>query len=750
MSILQAQTQPKFTLIPITPTAVSVPYNTNVAVQYTLTNQTKIGRNLVVAVPTLPGITQITSGVGICPNPVTLSPAESCTVWFNLNGTGLGSGRVFTQPIEVCKTYPQSTAPTPFLCSRTSLANQLSITQQRVATISESQRLLILNGSTGNTGQITVTNGSTETATNISANLTGTALESYVTQDASNCVSVAPGQSCNLLFTPAGEAVSLTRFPISGDNTTILNAAIKVINLGDAQIQITSGETLVLTEPGGTGTMTVMNNSPGITATGISATLTTALIDAGVTQVSTDCANLNYPESCTLSFTAGSTVVTQQTVEVSGSNTSVDTATITVDSSTLLALELLPPTALSFPLGSTTTQSMTIQNNSDQNVTGIAPDFSGTALNGAIEVTSNACSGTTAPGGTCVITYQLASGQTTVIPATTFPIYGNNTTTVVGTISVATYFAYYAKANITAEPSVSYSVYGCDLAPADGTLSNCTNEITSDYPLNQLVVDATNNYLYVSQFANDGLGFNGIKRYTIDTSTGSLSNEEQTKRFETQIPFGIVLNPAGTVLHISNGQFEENQVHYCDTSDFTNCGETLTGTLATSGTYDMVTNAANTYLYSVSGSNNDDQNFVGQCPINASGTLETCTASGNVLIGEEYYSIVLNPAETLAYVSNYLQGGINQCTISSYLITSCVLAETFTDQFTTGMAINTTGNHLYVAVSPNLSVTTGVPYVALCTVNGSGGLACVDSGANIGTTEGGIQGLAIWEQPSSS
>jgi hypothetical protein len=78
-----------------------------------------------------------------------------------------------------------------------------------------------------------VTNTSaTVVATNVSADLTGTALHGNVTLTAHTCAgSLTPGSNCTLTFAPGATAVPPTSFPIQGDNTNTVNASITVITL---------------------------------------------------------------------------------------------------------------------------------------------------------------------------------------------------------------------------------------------------------------------------------------------------------------------------------------------------------------------------------------------------------------------------------------------------------------------------------------------------------------------------------------
>jgi hypothetical protein len=72
-------TSPVWTFTPLTPTSISVSNNSTATIQYRVTNQSKKSHQLMMT--PIQGITQTTTGVGICGNPFTLlSQGSSCTL----------------------------------------------------------------------------------------------------------------------------------------------------------------------------------------------------------------------------------------------------------------------------------------------------------------------------------------------------------------------------------------------------------------------------------------------------------------------------------------------------------------------------------------------------------------------------------------------------------------------------------------------------------------------------------------------
>lgn len=79
---------PVWTFTPLTATSISVPANSTATIQYQVTNQSVKSHSLVMTPIT--GITQATTGAGICSNPFTLpSRGSSCTLSLQVNGSQL-------------------------------------------------------------------------------------------------------------------------------------------------------------------------------------------------------------------------------------------------------------------------------------------------------------------------------------------------------------------------------------------------------------------------------------------------------------------------------------------------------------------------------------------------------------------------------------------------------------------------------------------------------------------------------------
>lgn len=95
--------------------------------------------------------------------------------------------------------------------------------------ISGSPLVLVVNGVAGN---MTVNNTSSElAAVNVTAILTGTALNGIVTVDNSNCTNIPPLGNCTLSFMPSTSFAAPTSFNIQGTNTNAASASLTILSV---------------------------------------------------------------------------------------------------------------------------------------------------------------------------------------------------------------------------------------------------------------------------------------------------------------------------------------------------------------------------------------------------------------------------------------------------------------------------------------------------------------------------------------
>ncbi len=736
-SMLHATTQPKFTIIPTTPTTITMASTDTATVQYNVTNKTKITRTLTM-VP-IEGISPITTGPGYCANPFTLAQNQSCLLTLQLNGSQLPR-RVSGGPV-ICKTNgPGDNSPDPFLCSQPALADSLNITRFERARLLPNPRKLILNAGF-ETGQIIVTNlSSVVTATNVHAVInSSSALNGNVSYTAGDdCVSVAPGGTCTLTFTSGINTVSTTPFLIIGDNTFPTVAAIQIVSPTSADISV-SPNPLIMYLGGPSVNLTVTNNSAILTANDVTANLT----GVDITQSPlAGCAPILPGQTCTLSFSPGSTLYPSPgvTVSIQGSDTSLTTVQMIVNDTPATTIAITSPTTpptpplLELPADGTTTGTMTVQN------TGPATAVSVTAFPPAlyVSVTSSSCQ---TAASSCSLTYpyacNIATGDsctfvftpgTTILPATQFQITGSNTGSgATGQISVGSYYLYIASRG-------TGGVNRCNVNVTDGSMYNC-GFLSTPASNSQGVVIYTApsgiSYLYTTNGIN-----NTITGCIIDTGNGNLTNCSNYGGLVS--PTGITLNPILPILYVAqnDGGIFNLAVGQCSintSNGALSCGSSGSGTLLYANGVDV--NPAGTLLYVTTGSSGGFDSVL-KCPLNGQGNVSTCTTAGGTLLNYPF-NILTN--STYAFITN-AQGTVGnpeviRCTFSSGSLTACS---------NTGVSI---GNPLGLTVSSILpyayiSSNSANPPLYRCAYDGTSISACVAEGSATAPV-----GIALWETP---
>lgn len=257
---------PLWTMVPAAGSNPSqtVPENSTATVQYVVQNQSGKPKQLVIQ--PLPDISQTA--------PCQLAPrgqaGSSCTLNLAINGSALPAGGVHGGP-SLCQTNPDG-RPNPNQCYRPSAVHILNITKggAELAALAVSPPMLDLVAGSGMPGFLTITNNSSSiTAQDVQATLPASWAD--VTQDASNCVAIAPnGGSCQLQFTPGAGTHTPESIAISGSNTTQVSAQIAVNAPTQANLAI-NGAPVTLSQNCGTGTaLTVTNTSTTTTAENLS------------------------------------------------------------------------------------------------------------------------------------------------------------------------------------------------------------------------------------------------------------------------------------------------------------------------------------------------------------------------------------------------------------------------------------------------------------------------------------------------
>ena len=683
---------PKFLLTPTSRTKATLATNQTATITYKVTNQTAITRTL--TIKPISGATQITTGSGACANPFTLSPGSSCDLV--LRFVGSPSAVTIAGGPVVCKTKSSTnTDPDPFLCSQPATADKLLITRieaKSQLSISPS-RLTLTAGSPYTPGTITVTNNSTRTIKNVAANLSGTALSGYVTQNSSACTSLISGASCQLIFTPSSTAVSTTSFPIQGTNSTAVGAKITISNPAAPSLYVTNSPLTVTA--GSTGTLTVQNTSSSVSAYNVTASpLPTALSSAGVTTPSIGCAGPIAPGgtcNITINATGSTSAVTSTSVEVQATNSN---ATATATTSALVAingtvsLSLSPSSLVIYP-NTSSTASMTITNNGTLTANDVSANFEGTALYG--NVTATSCS-SISPGGTCVMTF---TANTATVSATSFPISSSSPVveTLTGTIELIAQYIYFSN-DSSSSPLVSV----CEVNSTTGAVSGCSdvlNDLSLIYGPWGMALNSSATSLYIANIYPIS-GVFGVTQCTIDADSGGLSSCSLLTDPTFSYPTGVYINTAGTYAYVVN--YGNSSVSICpinSNGSFSTC-QAYFPAPSTGFTYpvDITLNPSQTSAYITYGYNYNG--YLAECSVSGSGsTLSNCQG---ILISSQIYGwtqgVTINPAGTVVYpaITNTATP-FAQCTSD---LSSCSYPYTSSSLYSTGIAMNAAGNYLYI------------------------------------------------------
>jgi hypothetical protein len=718
---LYAAAQPKFLIVPVTPV---LNITTNI-VQYRVTNQTKITRTL--RMVNISGATQVVGGQNSCGILFPLAHGQSCLLTLRVTSS------LTNTPIEVCKKNNSNDEPDPFLCSKTSANNNLNVTLPSPSRQLVSVPKEITLTANGDSQTMTIKNLSrVTTVKNIRADFSETALNGNVTQDALNCTSVAPNETCDLTFIPGSQAVSLTLFSIQGDNSAPTAAAIAVVSSGVARISI-SGNPLVL-DVGSSGTLTVTNNSSQA-ATNVAANLT-AQQQASLTQNSLGCANLGAFGTCELDF-SGTAVLSPEAMFITGTNASLTASGVAVNASSQIALQITAGSPLLLKANGKTTNTMTITNlSTTETATDVQATFSNTSLSG--KVTATSC-GQILPSSSCTMTF--TPGIVTVEP-TNFTISGLNTTAVTGSIAINSFFAYITNQGTPQEAQSYVSV--CTLSQSDGLLTGCSTSGTSSalpalFSISGVAFNSAANHAY---FISDTPAT--ITDCNVDMTSGNLSTCSnttiQTINSNAFNGNGIVYNPLLGTLYAtisgSNANTSNSYVYQCTlNSDGTvaSCADTDADNISYPSGISL--NPGGTVAYIA------DYEYLVSCDVNASsGNFSNCTQ--NVLIANTFNAgIAVNPTNTFVYAANQTQNLIQQCTIdpSNGTLPSCSSVSSST-QNATGIALNSATSFLYVNNGTNNQV-------QQCTVNSSNGNV---SGCNTNAGATGLQfpiGIGLYPTP---
>lgn len=240
-----AKTQPKFTIIPTTPTSFTLSTQSTTTVRYQVTNSTQITRQLTMS--PIPGVTQQT-GSGVCSNPFTLAHGESCVLSLLVNGAQINNPTV-GGPV-ICKTNGlNNNTPDPFLCSQPSESDSLHISTSSATftiggTISGlTQSGLVLQNNGGD--NLNISASATTFQFNTPVNYGDSYNVTVLTQPTGQLCSVINSSGTNVTANVTNVRVvcSRTFFTIGGTISGLTTTGLELLNNGGDNLSVAANAT---------------------------------------------------------------------------------------------------------------------------------------------------------------------------------------------------------------------------------------------------------------------------------------------------------------------------------------------------------------------------------------------------------------------------------------------------------------------------------------------------------------------------
>lgn len=317
LSALLHAGSPVWTFTPLTATSVSVPVNGTATIQYQVTNQSAKSHSLLMTPIT--GITQMTTGAGICSNPFTLpSKGSSCTLSLPVNGSQL----------------THSITDGPIVCEQGSTLQCYKPSPSNVLNINVGINVHTIGGTvSGLSGSVVLQNNGTdnETVSSDGAFTFATAIAEG-SPYAVTVLTQPSGQTCTVTngsgTVGSANVTSVSVTCVSNDTTLTASVSTLGLSIND------TGLNAALT---GKPRLITITNSGSNSATSVTYSTSPAL-PSGTTISPASCGTIAASGTCVLtitpggtaSATAGNTSPTPITLSISGTNTNTLTPTVNI------------------------------------------------------------------------------------------------------------------------------------------------------------------------------------------------------------------------------------------------------------------------------------------------------------------------------------------------------------------------------------------------------------------------------------
>jgi DNA-binding beta-propeller fold protein YncE len=298
----------------------------------------------------------------------------------------------------------------------------------------------------------------------------------------------------------------------------------------------------------------------------------------------------------------------------------------------LAPITFVGDSALTLLANGTSTGTMSIQNISGRTIApGVTAHFEATDLKGI--VTATVC-GEILNNETCTITF---TANRTSISSTSFPIYGTNTASLNGIMTITAS----PQAYLTNGPY--HKLYQCIIDATSGNFTQC--QTFSNLGLKEphgIVINPSKTRAYILNYEGSS-----VTQCTIDPSTLNLINCENANANGLSNLFNFTLNPAGTVAYIPDSNADK--IYKCDINPATgNFDNSCTATSAAllGGPRGIAIDPSNSFAYIA---NYFDFNVV-RCAIDTSGDLSSCQVMYQSKKSDHFSDITMNTSGTLVYI----------------------------------------------------------------------------------------------------
>lgn len=756
------ETQPKFSIIPLTPTTVLLSdANRTQQVSYQVTNQTELTRTLTV-VP-MSGVSQTTTS-GSCTNPFTLNPQQSCILVLDITST------IHEGP-QICKTYSSNiNFPDPFLCSQPAEADRLNVFNGYSIGGSVSGLIastLILQNSNGETLTISRNGPFTFPSALPSGSLYSVTVQ---TQPAGQTCSISNG-SGRVLTTNIDNIVLTCKpvtYTVGGSVNNLTTDGLIIQNNGGNNLAIAAGaSSFQFSMPAIQGqnyNVTILTQPPGLTCNITNGSGTN--IRSNITNINIDCTAIPYtisgnianlgsnsglelqnnggdtlliaPNSNAFQFNTPLTVGQSYNVTVSQQPTGIS-CTVNYGSGSNIRYDITDVLVncgnTTFAIGGSisglTTNGLILQNNGSDDLTidGGIGSFqfptgvvAGSLYNVTIKqqpdnlicsVTNNSGLVTNADINNlsviCSPTSFTVGGTISGLSTSGLVLQNNETDSLVPAVrSTSFVFASSIARGASYRVTVAQQPDGLFCSVINGSGQNLSANVSN------VAINCQRSSAYITE------GINGVLRCSInlDGSFGACTDTGYPAATQAN---GIVFNHDKTQVYITSS----NSVKHCTVNvdgafqycvDESNTGVSLNNvqaiTLNRTGSNALIVNTG--------------ENQVLNCPINTSGSLNPCTSLDSLFNNPR--DVVINNTTTHAYVTNFSFNEIIDCPINpDYTLGNCVIAGAGALSGPIGITLNNTNSIAYVSNS-------GANNIVHCAITGSDYSfnTCVDAGGNAG------------------